>query len=102
MLSVHFQEFSLYDVGGQRNERRKWIHAFDNVTAVIFVAALSEYDQVCYEDTEKNRMVEAIELFESIAANDAFLNIPIILFLNKVSLINKTWYPQKSSKLSSG
>ena len=39
--------FVMYDVGGQRNERKKWIHCFDNVTAVIFVVALSEYDQVC-------------------------------------------------------
>ena len=36
----------MFDVGGQRNERRKWIHCFDNVTAVIFVTAISEYDQV--------------------------------------------------------
>lgn len=34
--------FCIYDVGGQRNERRKWIHAFDDVTAIIFVAAISE------------------------------------------------------------
>ena len=38
--------FEMYDVGGQRNERRKWIHCFDHVTAVIFVTAISEYDQV--------------------------------------------------------
>ena len=41
----------MYDVGGQRNERKKWIHCFENVTAVIFVAALSAYDQVLYEDS---------------------------------------------------
>ncbi len=46
------------DVGGQRNERRKWIHAFEDVTCVMFVAAISEYDQTLYEDEKKNRMVE--------------------------------------------
>ena len=40
------QKYTMFDVGGQRNERRKWIHCFDNVTAVIFVTAVSEYDQV--------------------------------------------------------
>jgi hypothetical protein len=37
------------DAGGtwaQRNERKKWIHCFSEVTAVLYVAALSEYDQV--------------------------------------------------------
>lgn len=49
--------FEMYDVGGQRNERKKWIHCFEGVTAVIFVAALSEYDQNMFEDPTKNRMV---------------------------------------------
>lgn len=38
-------DFVMFDVGGQRNERRKWIHCFQDVTAVIFVAAINEYDQ---------------------------------------------------------
>jgi GTPase SAR1 family protein len=49
--------FEMYDVGGQRNERKKWIHAFEGVTAVIFVAAISEYDQKLFEDSAVNRMV---------------------------------------------
>ena len=49
--------FEMYDVGGQRNERKKWIHCFEGVTAVIFVAAISEYDQKLFEDGETNRMV---------------------------------------------
>jgi len=39
----------MVDVGGQRSERKKWIHCFENVTSIIFLAALSEYDQVLYE-----------------------------------------------------
>jgi GTPase SAR1 family protein len=49
--------FEMYDVGGQINERKKWIHCFEGVTAVIFVAAISEYDQMLFEDASKNRMV---------------------------------------------
>lgn len=43
-------EFRVFDVGGQRSERRKWIHCFDDVNAVIFIAAISEYDQRLRED----------------------------------------------------
>jgi hypothetical protein len=47
---IKSMKFAMFDVGGQRNERRKWIHAFDNVNSVVFVAALSENDQVLFED----------------------------------------------------
>lgn len=39
----------MVDVGGQRSERRKWIHCFENVTSIMFLVALSEYDQVLVE-----------------------------------------------------
>lgn len=40
----------MFDVGGQKSERKKWIHCFDNVDCVLFVVAMSEYDQVLFED----------------------------------------------------
>lgn len=43
--------FRMYDVGGQRGERKKWIHCFDAVTAIMFIASLSEYDQVLAEES---------------------------------------------------
>ena len=52
--------FEMYDVGGQKNERKKWIHCFEDVTAVIFVAAISEYDQNLFEDGATNRMVSSL------------------------------------------
>lgn len=79
-------KFSMYDVGGQRNERKKWIHCFEEVTAVIFVAALSAYDQVLYEDENTNRMSEAINLFGQICNEQWFEKTSIILFLNKKDL----------------
>ena len=46
----------MVDVGGQRSERRKWIHCFENVTSIMFLVALSEYDQVLVEsDNEVGR-----------------------------------------------
>jgi GTPase SAR1 family protein len=81
--------FSMYDVGGQRNERKKWIHCFENVTAVIFVASLSAYDQVLYEDENTNRMQEAINLFGQICNEDWFRDTSIILFMNKMDLFEE-------------
>jgi len=40
----------LLDVGGQRNEQKKWIHCFENVTALVFMVRLGKYDQILYED----------------------------------------------------
>lgn len=45
--------FSMFDVGGQRSERKKWIHCFENVTSIIFCVALSEYDQVLLEESNQ-------------------------------------------------
>ena len=47
----------MFDVGGQRSERKKWIHCFEGVTAIIFCVALSGYDLVLAEDEEMNRWV---------------------------------------------
>ena len=56
MFRVGELTYRLFDVGGQRSERKKWIHCFENVTALVFLVALSEYDQMLYEDESVNRM----------------------------------------------
>ena len=82
-------DFRVFDVGGQRNERKKWIHHFDNVSVVIFVASLSEYDQKLIEDESVNRMVESLELFDEICNSPHFTHTAFVLFLNKVDLFEK-------------
>ncbi|KAJ3505819.1 hypothetical protein NMY22_g17443 [Coprinellus aureogranulatus] len=42
--------YKLFDVRGQRSEHQQWIHCFENVTALVFLVSLSEYDQMLYED----------------------------------------------------
>lgn len=81
-----FLRFQVVDVGGQRNERKKWIHCFDDVKCVLFIVNLAGYNQVLFEDNAKNRMIEELELFERITNDPIFSNTPIFLFLNKKDL----------------
>ncbi|XP_064411634.1 guanine nucleotide-binding protein subunit alpha-14 isoform X2 [Latimeria chalumnae] len=81
--------FRMVDVGGQRSERRKWIHCFENVTSIIFLVALSEYDQVLAECDNENRMEESKALFRTIITYPWFLNSSVILFLNKKDLLEE-------------
>ena len=96
---------SMFDVGGQRSERKKWIHCFENVTSIIFCVALSEYDQVLLEEShqvklsiqlsgrrltrKQNRMMESLVLFDSVVNSRWFMRTSIILFLNKVDLFKQ-------------
>jgi len=81
--------FRMFDVGGQRSERRKWIHCFEGVTAVIFCTSLSEYDQTLREDDSQNRMKESLLLFDEICNLPWFQDTAFVLFLNKVDLFKE-------------
>ncbi|KAF5912225.1 hypothetical protein HPG69_013392 [Diceros bicornis minor] len=103
IVETHFTfkdlHFKMFDVGGQRSERKKWIHCFEGVTAIIFCVALSDYDLVLAEDEEmanwlhssllQNRMHESMKLFDSICNNKWFTDTSIILFLNKKDLFEE-------------
>ena len=87
--SVFTQKFRLVDVGGQRNERKKWIHCFEDVTAIIFFADAAAYNLTLFEDDRVNRLLEALTLFEEICNCKYFHTTPLILFLNKRDLLKK-------------
>ncbi|CAH1784136.1 unnamed protein product [Owenia fusiformis] len=93
IVETHFTfkdlHFKMFDVGGQRSERKKWIHCFEGVTAIIFIVAMSEYDLTLAEDQEMNRMMESMKLFDSICNNKWFTDTSIILFLNKKDLFEE-------------
>ncbi|XP_047435332.1 guanine nucleotide binding protein (G protein) alpha v1 [Mugil cephalus] len=78
--------FRMYDVGGQRTERRKWISCFEDVRAVLFVVSLSGYDMTLVEDPSMNRLQESMRLFSSICNNVFFRSTSVILFMNKIDL----------------
>ena len=95
-FDIQRHHFRIFDVGGQRTERRKWIHCFEGVTSVLFLAALSDYNekcQNCYHENcpEKgqNRLDISIDLFKLIKRNPWFENSSMILFLNKKDLLEE-------------
>ena len=72
-MTITFFFFSLLhrllDVGGQRTERRKWIHCFQDVTAIIFCAALSCYDLRLAEDdttVSKKKIVSSTHILSEV------------------------------------
>lgn len=88
-FDIDSNHFRMVDVGGQRSERKKWIHCFQDVTAVIFCVAMSEYDLKLYEDETVNRMHESIKLFDEICNSRWFAETSIVLFLNKSDLFRE-------------
>ncbi|GKT60301.1 guanine nucleotide-binding protein alpha-2 subunit [Colletotrichum tofieldiae] len=81
--------YRMFDVGGQRSERKKWIHCFENVNCLLFLVAISGYDQCLVEDKDGNQMNEALMLWESIANSHWFTKSALILFLNKMDLFKE-------------
>ena len=57
--------YDVYDVGGVRSQRKKWIH-FKDMTVVIFVVDISAYDRLLFEDESVNRIQEALSVFDSV------------------------------------
>uniref|UniRef100_A0A8C4G025 Uncharacterized protein n=1 Tax=Denticeps clupeoides TaxID=299321 RepID=A0A8C4G025_9TELE len=74
--------FRMFDVGGQRSERKKWIHCFEGVTCIIFCGALSAYDMVLVEDDE-------VVTHRFCCKAWFFATTSIVLFLNKKDLFQE-------------
>ncbi|XP_075988314.1 G protein alpha subunit f [Anticarsia gemmatalis] len=87
--SMHggIQEFWMFDVGGQRGERKKWIQVFEGIHAIWFLVACSDFDQTLREDSTQNRLKEALVLFEDVWQSRFLLEAGLIVFLNKQDLL---------------
>lgn len=82
--------FRMTDVGGQKAERRKWMECFNAVTSVIFVTALSDFDQMAAEsEGGGNRLQESLKLFKQVMKGKHLQKSTVILFLNKLDLFKE-------------
>eukprot|EP01127_Copromyxa_protea_P010595 TRINITY_DN2587_c0_g1_i1.p1 TRINITY_DN2587_c0_g1~~TRINITY_DN2587_c0_g1_i1.p1 ORF type:complete len:348 (-),score=43.34 TRINITY_DN2587_c0_g1_i1:91-1134(-) len=93
IIETHFEvagiSFVIIDVGGQRNEQRKWIHCFEGVSAVIYLIALDEFDMTLEEDNTTNRFEASLKLFSAVTGSQWFSSNLCLLFLNKRDLFEE-------------
>ncbi|RPA84989.1 guanine nucleotide binding protein, alpha subunit [Ascobolus immersus RN42] len=98
--------YRILDVGGIKGDRRKWLHCFENVNAILFICSLSGYDEFLINEPGppstfptqasssqgmsppkngyRNSMMETLKLFEAIVNSQWFVKTPVVLFLNKM------------------
>jgi len=88
------REFRFFDVGGERSLRARWVPYFDDMEAIIFLAPISAFDETLAEDRSINRLGDSVELWTSITSNKLLQKTNLVLFLNKVDILQ--------AKLASG
>lgn len=83
------QSFWMFDVGGQRGERRKWIQVFDGISAVLFIVESSGFNTKIREDNETNRLRESLRVFQEVWSSRFLRDAGFILFLNKQDILKE-------------
>ncbi|KAI1421202.1 G-protein alpha subunit-domain-containing protein [Xylaria sp. FL1777] len=89
VLTYRGSQFSVYDCGGERSERKKWIHAFEDVSAVIYPVESTGYGRSMREVEEGDRMLEQFTLVESIANSHWFIKSYFIFVFTKIDLLEE-------------
>ncbi|KAF8520286.1 G-protein alpha subunit-domain-containing protein [Gautieria morchelliformis] len=92
ILDSNSGTLSFIDTGGERSERRKQFgHRYENVSAILFVVALSDYNGFFYDESTScvNRMDDSLSLFQSIVNCPHFANALITLIFNKGDVFAK-------------
>ena len=87
VIDIKGVPFRFVDVGGQRSQRQKWFQCFDEVTSILFLVSSSAFDQTILEDRVTNRLVESVNIFDTIVNNRCFRSVSVILFFNKTDLL---------------
>jgi GTPase SAR1 family protein len=81
--------FLVTDVGGQKAERKKWLAFFSDVNAVLYVIAMSAFDQVTFEDHTMSVLDDSFELFENTVVSAHFAKTDWVVFLNKSDVFDE-------------
>lgn len=89
VFTVDQLHFKVIDVAGQKSLRKKWIHFFEGVTAVLFFASLSGFDETLEEEPGMNSLQDSLQAFHEVSHNAFLEKTNFILFLNKRDIFLK-------------
>lgn len=82
-------EIRMFDVGGQRDQRSKWIQVFEGIQAILFMMSCGDFDQMLREDPSVNRLNEALRVFGDVWHNRYLCSAGVIVFLNKQDILEE-------------
>ncbi|KAJ6233009.1 g protein alpha i subunit [Anaeramoeba flamelloides] len=88
-FKVKEHNWNIIDVGGQRNERKKWLHQFEECTILLYLVAMNEYNQTLYEKEGINRLHESLNLFKKISNMVFFRHTNCVILFNKMDLFEE-------------
>lgn len=105
-FQIGTRTWSVIDVGGQKVERKKWIHARGmEIDALIYFCPIGDYCIPSEEDPDKTKLEESLEIWDEVMNGDGLGGIPVILFFNKKDLLESrlgTHPPKKFIKTYDG
>lgn len=79
--------FRFVDVGGQRTQRQKWQLCLADVTAILFIASASDFDEQLREDALVNRLDESCKVFETLVNHKYLSSVIFALLFFQLTLI---------------
>ncbi|RDB24781.1 Guanine nucleotide-binding protein alpha-4 subunit [Hypsizygus marmoreus] len=82
-------DWLMYDVAGIRTSRAAWIPYFKDITAIIFLAPLSAFNENLAEDPRINRLDDTFSLWNTICSSKLLSDVQIILFMNKIDILQR-------------
>ena len=81
--------YRFIDVGGTRSQRQKWFETFDEVRILLFMVESSGFDKCLLEDRMTNRIVESVNLFDTIVNNRCFRGVRIVVLFNNTDILKE-------------
>ncbi|KAI8913309.1 G-protein alpha subunit-domain-containing protein [Gorgonomyces haynaldii] len=89
VLEMDGKFWHFVDVAGQKDKRSRWTAYMEkNVSGVLYVFSCSSYNQVLEEQHDLNRIVDALQLYQSIITNPLLKLRSVIILFNKFDLLD--------------